>query len=336
MSRLTGGRRDQVVVVSLPLDRHTDVIIDHLERHDVEVVRLHLEDLCGGVEFSHRLGPHGSEGTLRVVTSDRTLQADRLRAVWWRRLGDYVWPEAYSEAERAFAEREIQQALRGFLDASGCRWVSHPEAITAASWKPEQLARASGLGFTIPRTLVATRRHEIVDFFEECEGHVVYKVMGDPFLGRAIGPDGPITTRPRALTRDDLAALQTVEPIPCQVQQRIPKARELRVTIVGRQVFTAAVTPFTDSGELLDWRGHEAELHWQAWDLARTEAQRCLALVESYGLRYGAIDLILTPEGDHVFLELNPAGQFLFVEHLVPNLKLGEAFAAYLADGDAR
>jgi hypothetical protein len=33
------------------------------------------------------------------------------------------------------------------------------------------------------------------------------------------------------------------------------------------------------------------------------------------GLVYGAIDLRLTPEGRYVFLEINPSGQFLYVEH---------------------
>jgi D-alanine-D-alanine ligase-like ATP-grasp enzyme len=32
------------------------------------------------------------------------------------------------------------------------------------------------------------------------------------------------------------------------------------------------------------------------------------------GLRYGAIDLRLTPQGEYVFLEINPGGQFLFCE----------------------
>ena len=32
------------------------------------------------------------------------------------------------------------------------------------------------------------------------------------------------------------------------------------------------------------------------------------------GIVYGAIDLRRTPDGRHVFLEVNPAGQWLFVE----------------------
>jgi len=38
------------------------------------------------------------------------------------------------------------------------------------------------------------------------------------------------------------------------------------------------------------------------------------ALVQLFGLTYGAFDFIVTPEGRHVFLEVNPAGQYLWVE----------------------
>jgi hypothetical protein len=55
--------------------------------------------------------------------------------------------------------------------------------------------------------------------------------------------------------------------------------------------------------------------------------------VRSYGLNYGAIDLIVTPRGEHVFLENNPVGQFLFIEELVPELDMTGALAMCLVEG---
>ena len=45
------------------------------------------------------------------------------------------------------------------------------------------------------------------------------------------------------------------------------------------------------------------------------------------GLVYGAIDLRRTPAGDYVFLEVNTAGEFLFVEE-----RTGQPIAAAVAD----
>jgi glutathione synthase/RimK-type ligase-like ATP-grasp enzyme len=44
--------------------------------------------------------------------------------------------------------------------------------------------------------------------------------------------------------------------------------------------------------------------------------ERCIALVEAYGLSFGAIDLVRRTSGEYVFLELNPNGQWAWVEQL--------------------
>ena len=47
----------------------------------------------------------------------------------------------------------------------------------------------------------------------------------------------------------------------------------------------------------------------------------------AFGLVYGAIDMRLTAEGEYVFLEVNPAGQWLFIEE-----RTGQPITAAVAD----
>ena len=53
------------------------------------------------------------------------------------------------------------------------------------------------------------------------------------------------------------------------------------------------------------------------------------AYLRHCGLRFGAFDLIVTPEGEHVFLELNPNGQWYWVE-LATKAPMAEAMADLL------
>ena len=46
-------------------------------------------------------------------------------------------------------------------------------------------------------------------------------------------------------------------------------------------------------------------------------------------LVYGAIDMRLTPDGEYVFLEVNPAGQWQFVEERTAQ-PITDALASYL------
>jgi glutathione synthase/RimK-type ligase-like ATP-grasp enzyme len=65
---------------------------------------------------------------------------------------------------------------------------------------------------------------------------------------------------------------------------------------------------------------------YMAYELAAETARLLGGLINRLGLVYGAIDLRLTPEGRYVFLEINPAGQFLYIEHAT-----GQPIAATLA-----
>ena len=60
------------------------------------------------------------------------------------------------------------------------------------------------------------------------------------------------------------------------------------------------------------------------------EVRRCRALVRRLGLRFGAIDMVQTPSGEHVFLEINPNGQWLWIERAT-GLPIANAIARLLA-----
>ena len=51
------------------------------------------------------------------------------------------------------------------------------------------------------------------------------------------------------------------------------------------------------------------------------------------GLLFGTIDMKLTEGGEHVFLEVNPQGQFLYIE-ILTGLPIANAVADFLARDD--
>jgi hypothetical protein len=134
------------------------------------------------------------------------------------------------------------------------------------------------------------------------------------------------------LVDDEMRArLDAVRGVPCQFQELVAKRSELRVTAIDGELFCAEVS--FPSGAPLDWRPGGPTVDWRAAQIPEDVAQRCLALVESYGLAFSAIDLIMTPDGRYVFLEINPNGQFLFVQAKVPAYRMDEAMAASLIRG---
>ena len=64
----------------------------------------------------------------------------------------------------------------------------------------------------------------------------------------------------------------------------------------------------------IDWRRRPFDVEKTPIELPSDLDAKLIALLRAFGLHYGAFDLIVTPDGRHVFLEVNPAGQYLWVE----------------------
>ena len=126
----------------------------------------------------------------------------------------------------------------------------------------------------------------------------------------------------------DLAHVDGIALCPVAVQEAVDKRVELRVTVVGSRVFAAAIHSQRSNHTRHDWRRYDlVNTPLEPVELAPGIARRCVELVAGYGLSYGAIDLIQTPDGRTVFLELNPNGQYLWVEAAT-----GHPISAALAD----
>lgn len=320
--------RDRILIVSDLLDAHVDRLLPLLRAADP--VRLNASDLPVRTRMSFEFdGGSAWAGGLVITTNGRRVDLGELRSVWWRKPGPYAFAEGLGDQEHDFAVEETDHAMRGLWASLDCYWLSHPEAIRRAGFKLEQLQRAARLGFEVPRTLVTTDPEAVREF---ANGRVVYKVLSDPQLAVRKQFAKGKTARPRQVTTTVLTSveqLDAVRVVPCQFQDYVPKRMELRVTVIGDEVFTAQI----HSRDLVDWRGSESDVTFRRGDLPDDIAKNCLELTRSYGLAFAAIDLIVTPDDRHVFLEINPNGQFLFVQDRVPELRLDEALAGCLLRG---
>jgi glutathione synthase/RimK-type ligase-like ATP-grasp enzyme len=337
----------EIVIVTCAADPHADAMMDKLHAMGVQPVRLDTDDIPTRATFSLTLekGSPTWRGGISLTATGRTLRLDGVRSVWWRRPAPYYGlPPDLADDEREFAKAEIDHAFRGALELLDCYWVSHPDRIRRASLKVEQLQRAAGYGFDVPPTLVTTDPADVREFFAAHDGDIIYKVLTDPFLGApmvaAKHPDRPVTA-PRQTTTTrfraaDLNRLDAVRLAPCLFQAYVPKRVELRVTVIGDELFTVEIDSQAHPGTSLDWRNWDGggfEIPYRAVQLPPALAEQCLRYVRSYGLNFSAIDLVLTPDGRYVFLENNPNGQFMWIEKFVPELTMTDALAACLLRG---
>lgn len=198
--------------------------------------------------------------------------------------------------------------------------------------KLNQLALAGRLGFSVPRTLVTNDPQRLLEFYEACGGQVISKRA----IPLATYRDGERTQAfTREIQRRDLASYQSVRFAPVVFQQKVKKKLELRVTVVGEKIFAAEIRSRENRRIFSDWRHYPeygGERYYGVHALPEPVCRACVQLLNSLGLCYGAIDLILTPDDQYVFLEINPGGQWAWIEDYT-GLPISAAVADLLIRG---
>jgi glutathione synthase/RimK-type ligase-like ATP-grasp enzyme len=292
-------------------------------------VRLDTDRFPSEARLAARYG--GDEGgRVTFATGEYEFDLSEVGAVWHRRVSVAArLPRELDAQLRAASVGESRASLLGVLAGLAAFRVDPESHIRRAEQKPLQLRVARELGLDVPRTLVTNDPAAVRDFYEACDGRLMTKMLSSFAVYDREGRESVVFTNP--VGPEDLEDLTGLSLCPMTFQERVEKRLELRATVVGRRVFTASIDSQTSSRAAHDWRRDGVRLvdEWRPYDLPPEAELPLLKLMDYFGLNYGAADFILTPEGRHVFLELNPAGEFFWLEH-GPGLRISGALADVL------
>jgi glutathione synthase/RimK-type ligase-like ATP-grasp enzyme len=293
-------------------DLHADWMEAECQRRGVPYFRLCTEKFPQQVLLSVR--PAGDRLTGRLIEGDREIPLEDVIGVWFRRPAPVVVDPRIPEGTLDFARTESQEALSGLYRAlEDSRWVNPPHHVAAASHKIHQLRFARRFGFKVPLSLVTNDPDEALRFCEECGGEMIYKPMRFVMITDSSGGEHGIYAT--LVTCQSLEEhLDSIRLTPCLFQKYVAKHHELRVNVIGDRVWAASIHSQEHTGTQVDFRMDIEVCRHEAIHLPPKLERMCLELTHQLGLRMSNIDLIVTPEGDYVFLETNPNGQWAWIE----------------------
>lgn len=253
---------------------------------------------------------------------------DDVTAVWYRRsyhIGKNL-PELMDKEYLPAAMGELRRTLFGMLESLPCFQIERYSKYRRLDSKEEQLRAAEACGLLVPATCITNDPLRLQAFIRAIGKPVIAKMQSAFAIDRA-GTEHVVFTN--EVTAEHLDQLPELRYCPMMFQEKLEKALELRITIVGRRIFAFSIDSQQLPDAQVDWRKEGASLaeHWQPYTLPHETAQRLLALMDYYMLNYGAIDMILTPSGEYYFLELNAAGEYYWLDK-----KCGHAISLHLAE----
>lgn len=307
-----------LLIITNTTDIGSDYIVHRLHQRRQDFTRLNTDEYP--IRFDVQLRASNNSTTFSIRFRDgRIIWPSDVSSVIFRRP---VTPKRSNDilAEDAdFVERELLEALRSLWRSIPERlWLNHPNNLWLARNKFEQLLRAVRFGFTIPDTLITCEPDEIRKFGKHVGWPIIGKAVKHGFVcNEHIARLG--TTK--RIDEDDIPELERSARSPLILQKLVPKQSDLRITVVGDQVFSAAIASQVRKETAIDWRAMhavpECDLEHSDHYLPIKLQHQCIALTRSYGLRFAAIDLALTPKGEYVFFELNPNGEWVWIEERI-------------------
>lgn len=317
----------KVLLISHSGDTVTvDAVADAIKQKGGEAVHFNTDLYPGDVQLD--TSEKNGEWRNRLFTENgNAYNLDEFESLWYRRIRIGANLKKSLDAEYiAPSIDESRQTFSGMVAALDIFKLDDPLKMEWANRKQLQLKVAKKLGLRIPNTLITNEPEAVKEFYRENPYGVITKMQAS-FAIMQQGQEQVVFTN--TVNEDALHELEQLRFCPMTFQENVPKKLELRTIIVGNKLFTASVDSQRAAEAKDDWRkkGLSFVNDWERFELPARVEEKLLKFMEYFGLNYGAVDFILTPDDELYFLEINTAGEFYWLER-----KPGFPISSTLAD----
>lgn len=305
----------------LILTSNQDFAVDYLAvrllENGLPYIRLNAEEL-GDRHCTVSIASRGVVRELKMP-NDIIRNLDDVTSVWYRRAIQPSGPADLSPAERNFVRGELRHHWMGLLLTLDARWVNPLQQVYIAEHKLYQLKVAREIGLSIPKTVVSDDRLTLMTFINTVDSVICKPIYHGLFIDK--GQRYSVFTR--RVSPADLKDLDSIEPCPVLLQEEIKRKADIRVTIIGDAIFAARIT--SSQAGIIDWRMPGLQLDYSELEISPDVERKCRQMMANLGLVYGAFDFIENEHQELVFLEVNPTGEWAWLEERL-EFPMREAF----------
>jgi glutathione synthase/RimK-type ligase-like ATP-grasp enzyme len=285
-----------ILIITHKEDYTTDFVIDKLNQKGITYFRFNCEDY---LTYAINVDSAG----LFSINGHRSFSS-----VWYRRTKLPVI-NCENPSEKLYLLGEVDTFMQDLFGMIDTKWLSSPNAVARAENKMLQLKIAGQSGMKIPATIVTTDKKSLYAFMID-NGRTIIKPLG---RGRIDYPDN--TSKlvfTNIISHEMIDRIESFILTPAIFQKYIEKECEIRVTVVGKEVFAASVDSQQHEDTQVDWR--RRKLKFESYNLPNKLKSQCIDMLEKLSLSFGAFDFIKDRNGEYYFLEVNPNGQWVWIE----------------------
>jgi len=326
--------RNMIGIVGSTTDLHVDTVKKRIEELNHKVFLIDFKSFPYNWQASFELT--GQTMKSNILDIDTGL----FQSIWFRRRYAFEFTHEHDPDLIEFYKSEYRSFLTSLalihLDKF---WVSNPVHLMRATNKQVNLVAAQTCGFLIPDTYIGNNIYTLVNYVKPTSIYAL-KAAQSGFIKATVKND---VTESQSLFTQKVTGqyiLDRIEQLvhcPVTIQEYVPKAFELRITVVGNKIFAARIDSQLSPSEKTrtDWRHYDLEnTPHSEYELPDEIKLKCFALLKELGLQFGCIDMVVTPDNQYYYLEVNSTGQWLWIENLT-GMPITQAIAQLLIDPES-
>lgn len=319
-----------ILIVSESSDIHANVVQHALSTHGVPTTRLASDRLPREQTLSHLF----IDGQEHSHINGRT--QSEIETVWLRRRG---LPKNFEEHPDSIDNEISRQEVGEFwkhcqhaFPITARQVNSLPSKLRAQS-KIYQLRIAQEVGLKIPQTIVSNDPDEVIRFARNL-GDVAFKSFS-PVHWESSAHQTKAAINALFTTKVSCAQIidhsRSIRRAPAIFQELISAVKEHRITVFGGHCIAVEVKSTHEHLSISDWRaGSHDSLKVTPSDLPMHLKEKLFKFMNIAELSFGTFDVLETVDREYVFLEVNEAGQFLWIEDRNPDVQLLKPFCDFL------
>lgn len=297
-----------ILLLGRKTDPHIIGISDELKKLNENFII--LDEFSPSDSFSISL-----DGTIDYsIKFDRTtIEKNTIKSVWNMSALKILQDDELIENSRNFILSEWTEGIKSLWNVIDAKWINSPDSMINSANRLKQLEIAKKLGLIIPKTLITNEKEKLCDFFHTCNQNIIAKTLNS---SQGLPDEKMIFTT--KIGKNELEKSDDLKYAPCMFQEYVKKKTELRITIVDEKIHAAEIFSQKSVKTKDDWRNYD---DFQKTPYIKTTIptdieEKLLKIMKSFGLEFGAIDMIKTPNDNFVFLEINPNGRWWWIQEL--------------------
>lgn len=303
----------KVLILTNKDDITVDFVVRELKQRKINYYRLNTEDIPSIVSINFDI----NNNEYKLLDRIKNIEINLLDfdSVYFRRpsISDLSHIEGVNDSEIYYLRSELAFVLEGIYKVLRDKyWLNNVYNIREAENKIYQLEMAKDIGFNIPRAVISNNIEMVKYIKNTYDNDLIIKPiksgnMKDGDIEKAI-----FTTK---ISEEQFDNIERIESFPIFMESNVHKIVDLRCTVVGNEVFVAEIHSQIENESKIDWRRGKKVLEHREHVLPNNIKKMCIELTQKLNLNYSAIDMILDENNDYVFLEINPNGQWAWIEN---------------------